>query len=357
MNTQMKIYLKAWLEKNLGDDLFVKIISDRYSNRFISITQTDYSGLKNNYPNIKFIKNNIILDKLIKLFSLKKKTLEHIISSRCDIVVYLGGSMFMEPKNSKFSLYKFKKNYYILGSNFGPYHSNRFYELYFNLFKNAKDVCFRDSFSYNLYKSLKNVRMAPDIVFSLNTHNINITQKNKVIISVVNPSNKTGKQYYKDYKEFINKLIYYFISQKFNITLMSFCKKEGDEYIIEDIISKLKIPNKEKKINTYFYSGNITEALNVIGSAKIIIGSRFHANILGLAMKKIIIPIAYSDKTINVLSDLGFKGKIYDIRKKEDMNFDNFDTASLNYKMDISDIKHSAEEHFKALDKILSRKV
>ena len=43
----MQIYVNAYLEKNLGDDLFLKILVDRYKNhKFYAISNT-YSS-KNN---------------------------------------------------------------------------------------------------------------------------------------------------------------------------------------------------------------------------------------------------------------------------------------------------------------------
>ena len=40
---------------------------------------------------------------------------------------------------------------------------------YKKIFKKAKDVCFREKHSKSLFKDLTNIRVAPDIVFGLNT--------------------------------------------------------------------------------------------------------------------------------------------------------------------------------------------
>ena len=151
-----------------------------------------------------------------------------------------------------------------------------------------------------MFNSLENVRSAPDIVFTLKTDNIKMEEENKIVISVINPKKKVGIQYYNDYLDFILSQINYYIKHGFRVTLMSFCKEEGDEDMIDTIISKIGNLHLREKIDTYFYNGNINQALNILGTSKIIVGSRFHANILGLIMKKTIVPIAYSDKTINV---------------------------------------------------------
>ena len=66
-----KVYLKGYLYKNLGDDLFFKIISERYPNtKFVSLSKYDY----NINNNIKFIKYSRIkpISKILSLITLKK---------------------------------------------------------------------------------------------------------------------------------------------------------------------------------------------------------------------------------------------------------------------------------------------
>lgn len=64
--------------------------------------------------------------------------------------------------------------YDIIGSNVGPIRSNEFIETISNIFKNAQDVCFRDSNSYELFKDMPTTRVATDIAFSLNTERLKI---------------------------------------------------------------------------------------------------------------------------------------------------------------------------------------
>ena len=108
-----------------------------------------------------------------------------------------------------------------------------------------------------------------------------------------------------------------------------------------------------ENIEYYFYRGNIVEALNKIADSQIVVGTRFHANILGLIMKKTIIPIAYSDKTINVLKDMNYKGKIFDIRDIGNFNIDSLDEQDLFYKYDVSFQKEDSEKQFEKLDEII----
>ena len=64
---------------------------------------------------------------------------------------------------------KLDKPYYIIGANIGPiYYEEYIAELKKDVFNNAQDVCLRDSKSHQYVENMKNVRVAPDIIFSYN---------------------------------------------------------------------------------------------------------------------------------------------------------------------------------------------
>jgi colanic acid/amylovoran biosynthesis protein len=111
-----------------------------------------------------------------------------------DALVFLGGSIFRdEPYNNELYqeriklIRKFKKHgkkVHIIGANFGPFRSKKFIEEHKYLFSLCDDVCFRDTFSYDIFKELKCVRLAPDIIFSL-PHKVIKKESNTVSISVI----------------------------------------------------------------------------------------------------------------------------------------------------------------------------
>ena len=197
----MKIYMKAYLSHNLGDDLFVKTLVDRYKNhKFYAIS----NGFKyNKYDNLKVYSNKFIC-KIIR-----KLKLESYLANMCDITVTIGGSMYMErtekDKQRKFQIGNNK--HYILGCNFGPYKTQEYFDNVKKVFENAEDVCFREKYSYELFKDLKNVRYEPDILFSLDTSNINITNRRRAIISVISCAYKIGENYQKEYENKMLELI------------------------------------------------------------------------------------------------------------------------------------------------------
>lgn len=337
----MQIYLNAYLEKNFGDDLFVKIIVDRYKNHTFYAISNSYKSK----DNLQIYKNTLKMRILNKL-GLKEKV---YIDSK-DISVSIGGSMYIEGLSPIERKKIYGNNpYYILGSNFGPYKTEEFYKKGYELFKNAEDVCVRDKYTYNLFKDLPNVRYAPDIVFTLDTSKIKISEEKKAIISVIDCENKLGKQYQEKYENMIKEMIKFFIDNGYKVALMSFCKRENDEIAIERILNNLD-ENTKQQVQKYFYDGNVEEALNYFAQSQIIVGTRFHANILGLLLRKTVIPIIYSNKTSEFLKDIKFEGKTIDI--KGDCKF-NLTSEDLKYKKYVTKEIEKAQEQFKALDKLL----
>lgn len=350
----MKIYMRAYLSENLGDDLFVNILTQRYSgHKFFSIT-CGYDKYKNNeyYKNLEIVSCNKYIFRI-----LRKYRLEKIIANRLDLVVIIGGSMYIEAneedKDREFTIGKNK--YYILGTNFGPCTSNEYLNRVKTSFEKAEDVCFRESYSYNLFKDINHVRYAPDIIFSLDTSNIKKIDSKKVIISVVLCRRKSKIEYEEAYETKIIEMTKFFTNKGYEVTLMSFCKSEGDELAIQNILDKCDEELKNR-INTYFYRGNIKEAMNVLADSEIIVGTRFHANIIGMILGKTVIPITYSKKTNNVLEDMNFKGKIIDLSKLDEFDIEKLSDEDLRYKIDINKQKEDANRHFEKLDEVLNIK-
>lgn len=354
-----KVLLKFFGENNLGDDLFAYIILKRYKNDFYAY-YTKYDALKD-FDNIHFKSNFFkrVLNKIVKeLFNIHNFC-EVQDKKKYDLMIEIGGSIFIESTKKHWlgRGRQYNKNYipyYILGCNFGPYKTEDFLNLIKkNIFSNAEDICFRDKYSYNLFKDLKNIRYAQDVVFTLDTSYIKAKNSKKAIISVIDVDRKVKNGLKYKYEEKISDLTNFLDKKNYEITFMSFCKKEGDELAIDSILQKLDKSLREK-VNVYKYSDNIEEALNIIADSQIVVGSRFHANILGLVFGKTIIPIAYSDKTINSLKDINFKGKIFDIRNIENLYANELTDEDLNYKLDITNIRENAKKQFEKLDKVLN---
>lgn len=278
-----------------------------------------------------------------------------------DIMVHIGGSLFMETRGPNFwyrekKFYKqIKIPYYIIGSNVGPIQTNEFVSILRKVFAGAKDVCFRDQASYDLFKDIPSVRVATDIAFTLDTSECSTAEQEKqVVFSIINAYKKFDEETAERYEQEVIKLAKKSIKDGYRVTFMSFCKFEGDEDAIKRIMGKMD-NSLRQKINTYLYRGDLDEALAVLANSEIIVASRFHASILGLVFGKKILPLAYSDKTTNILNDMHFEGPVIDIRKIDEFDGSKFDFSTLKLN-DVSAQKKLAEKQFQELDKVLTRR-
>lgn len=93
--------------------------------------------------------------------------------------------------------------------------------------------------------------------------------------------------------------------------------------------------------------------LQCISNSSIVICSRFHATILGILAGKPVIPIVYSDKTIHMLNDIGFKGLVIDIRNLNSSYYpQDFDLEKQRF-FGCNALNRESQKQFWGLDKIL----
>jgi colanic acid/amylovoran biosynthesis protein len=358
-----KIMIYAYTQFNLGDDLFIKILCERYpKTKFVLLAPRKYKLCFKELENIKFYSSdsivirgiNYILGKVKKYGNFRK-----ILANRCDAIVQIGGSLFMEGKNW-WEQFDYTKNstitgkpYFLLGANFGPFKDKEYYYKHKELFENYTDICFREKYSFNLFKDLSNVRMADDIIFQIKKQDFNEQDTNNIVISVIKPSYRESLSGYdKIYYSKIKEIAIYFIERGFEVTLMSFCEFEGDNEAVDNIIKS--IPNQYlEKLKKHYYTINIEQTIYLISSSSFVVASRFHAMILGWVFNKPVFPIVYSNKMINVMDDVGFNGLYTDYTNIDNIEpeqvFNSFKNSSIN----VSNQVKSAEKHFEKLDEFL----
>lgn len=349
--------------KNLGDDLMLKVVSDRYKSCiFYGITTTKY-------PRNCFSKNVKLVYIPSRLYSLLNKVASFInrinpIDSfyirKSSAVITLGGSIFMEGITRKSILKRYKqirKPQYILDSNIGPFKTQAFLDDVLDSLSRAADVCVRDSYSYELAKSNPNARIASDIVFNLELPNFSNKPKGKMaVISVINCDEtirKIPNCSREKYEDLVIKMIDSLKTHGYSISLMSFCKAEGDELAIERIMSKI---GAKDGLSNFYYNGNIDEAVEHLSNASLIVASRFHANVLGMLLGKTVIPICYSRKTIDMLSDSGFNGNYINLESFSDKDVEKALTAINRVKRPCYNESYfrNARHHFDKLDRQLA---
>lgn len=358
-----KVLIYAYNRLNLGDDLFIKILCERYKKtQFIMLCDRKYSIAFKDIENLKCYSIDTFFERLINLIFRKFKVdnfLKEYHIKRVSAIVTIGGSLFIQNNSWKKGINDLNirlginKPNYLIGCNFGPFYDEEYLKQYRNLFLKYKDICFRDSYSYELFKDINTVRMAPDIVFQLNGK-LEEKINNSVVISVIKPSiRKELIGLDSDYYNKIKELIIEFINRGLDVTLMSFCKDEGDEEAIDEIYSLID-DKYIKMLTKYYYAGNIEEALKIINNAKFIIATRFHSMILGYACNKPTFPIVYSKKMSNVIFDIDTNIKYVDLQNINKIKASEVYEYMVSQKVDISKQRIESEKHFEILDKYLN---
>ncbi len=358
----MKVYLRGFFYSNLGDDLFVHILAERYPDiDFCLIVNSEYERAYSNEKNIRVVKLNKLrrgIQKIKNLINLEDIYVKE--EKKADLSIVIGGSMFQEnPKDDGAvkRLNSFPGKYsdtYIVGINFGPYQTERYKSAVANYLKIAKDVCFRDYKSYCFFNDLENVRWEQDIVFGIKAVVPKMRSEQKIcVISVIDFKDRNYlSEYWDDYLEFIVKIVEKNCRKGFNIHLVSFCKMEGDEEAIEEVIKNVNESFK-KQISFLKYNGeNWKEIVIDISCAEYIIATRFHSMILGFAFQIPTLPIIYNEKCRNVLVDLGYGNAGIEVEDLKKVDICENDFIKINK---IENIEKSSMNQFCMLDKVFRR--
>lgn len=357
----MHILLDLYLEKNLGDDLFLVSILKKYPNHhFYVFTQLDYSSFEQDYPNLSIIKLNKYLNYLVHKSKNKINMMKRFVKkNNIDALVLIGGSIFIEfPNwewlyNERMSLWNhFKqvgKPIYIIGSNFGPYESEEFISAYENAFNDVTDICFRDLNSYNIFKELPNIRLEADAVFALDD-TADRTKPKTVGISVIDLEARGHLATYNEsYIIQISNWINHFVEDGYKVTLLSFCKNEGDEKQIQKIIATLDSPEKVDKL---LYNGDVKEYLNAFSSFEKVIATRFHSIVLSILYKKQFFALNYSKKSENLINDHQLDIGMASIEQITSIDY-NYLSTQFNTATKQATLRKSANRQFLALDQLL----
>lgn len=367
-----RIFVYAYLNNNLGDDLFIRTVCERYKNVlfYMYAGNPNYQQVFRNIQNVRLYTKYSWQIKLIKRILRKIKNrnkdrdyVRYILSHFCNACAVIGGSLFIQPSelwkkhcdSSELRIIK-NKPIFIMGSNFGPFDDMDFVVEYKRIFGKYTDICFRDQYSYQLFRDLEHVRVAPDVLFNMKYEYTEANRK-QVAISVISLDNREAlKIYAGSYRSKICDIIRYYISRGNTIKLFSFCKPEGDEEEIYRILQNFD-DNELKSISTSFYTDNMEQTISELQESDFIIATRFHSMILGWVLQIPVFPISYSDKMKNVIVDVEFQGNYADIKRIEDLSMESINYNYLNkVKLDITELQSKAELQFMGIDQLCSKR-
>ncbi len=334
MNRRKKVaIIFIYLLNNLGDDLFLQHICERYPNVDFYVMPTYVSNKTfEKLDNLHFSEEMKTYFKEFNLPKLSEK-LKAFYNS-FDACVVLGGSIFMQFNQAwRERLRNFKnrtelnKNTYIIGANFGPFKDPAFLTAHTEMFNGLKDLCFRDSVSASYFPDAENIRFAPDILFSYKYKPSELMEKKQVAISVINcawdgrpvSQLKMLKGVMASYIDKMASLCSAFARRGYSISLLSFCAPQGDLNTAKAIESKCLL-NGVTDVEICNYDGTVEPILDEIANSEIIVATRFHAMILGFVFGKTVFPIIYDEKQNYVLQDLNFFGETCNMKDIADVD-------------------------------------
>ncbi|MDD2627490.1 MAG: polysaccharide pyruvyl transferase family protein [Clostridia bacterium] len=344
----MNILIKAYSGINFGDDLFIASICKRYEQHQFTLS-AEYKYVEI-FKHIKNLSINVCAYCDIKENDLK-------LAKNSDLVVYVGGSIFIEHNKDSLNKTKYLKelidtnnNFYVVGANFGPFKSKEYYDYVKNeTIRHTKGICFRDTYSYNLFKDCDNVMHAPDVIFGLDV-NSSLEKEKSIGISVIHHLERESiLPFYNQYIEKLKEIIYHFIDMDYKINLLGFCSKEKDNIAIENLLNELD-PSCAKNISVYNYNGNIKEFLEVLNKQEYLIATRFHSMILGLKLGAKLLTICYSDKTTNAIKDMNINMKYYKLENVDKLKVEDIIKEK---KLNVQHLIDKSHLQFKFLDEIL----
>ncbi|MBP3426389.1 MAG: polysaccharide pyruvyl transferase family protein [Rikenellaceae bacterium] len=354
-NRRPRVLVYGYLNVNLGDDLFFRILADRYpSVDFYVFTSLDYEQIVGR-ENLHVIRRN----RLNRIFA--SHLPYQFWFGHFDAMVYIGGSIFMERGNSGActttrNLRKFHKAFphipiHIIGSNYGPEQTAEFRKEVQNIFEFAESVCMRDTFSYNLFASSPRISCAPDVVFSMSDAAPAATRESAATLSIIDLNYRPAlARYTKQYEALMTRITEQHLERGERVRLVSFCRAEGDVRACERIVNQISHKNSSA-VEIVSYDGNIDHLLECLRSASVLYATRFHATILGVLFRVPTVPVIYSDKTRHTLDDMGWTGATLDLRQPAP-DVESLQPHIINAER-LTELRKNAHNQFAWLDKTL----
>ncbi len=308
----MRIFVKAFLDKNLGDDLMLFELFDAFPNDCFTLScNNEYAA---DYRRLFANQNHVTVTRteLWQIHTFGK--------GYFDVILQIGGSILQGSRNigcyyrwrnirAVCAQKKYGTHYYITGCNVGPF-INRLTQLFVRLeIMSCNGISVRDQASYRFIKKglTRNIPVvwADDLLMGyVRRYAIHAHKSEAALgVSVMLPRGMEAqrKAIIRAYANICNGYI-----AKTDQPIKLLCYDSGiqnDRSIAEAVIKKCFAPDHISIVS--YENGNYSTVIAETISCEAVIATRFHSMILALSAKIPVYPIIYSNKMQNVLNDMG----------------------------------------------------
>ena len=358
----MNIYVSAYLDKNLGDDLMVRILAGVLKDHQLYL----YCKDEKKYMPFKDISNMQRCE--IPLNKINKKGTIHFHA-----YITIGGSIFiLNDFKTIFKRYiKYLKKRTIknkglkiatIGCNLGPFKNNFAEKLAIKELKLSQLITVRDNKSYKLIAEdlSRDIYYYPDIVFSMDESFFTTEKDEYKHMLGISVYNSVREPMYNDgYIKAMAKIADEYIEKTGNkVKLLAF--DTGNENDMKAAKAIFRSSNYKNKINIIGHCDDGTTLLNEMNECTSLIATRMHSIVLAYKLGIPFIPVIYSDKTRFLLDDMEYYGIKIEFKDANVVDFEKITAELIEIESQRPPRKYDAESasngHFDRLLEFLNSK-
>lgn len=304
----MNICLKGYIDRNFGDDMMIRIAAYYLKEHtlWLNIPRDELFIPYMDTPNIK-------------------KLQDAPIDIKFDLNLTVTGSGFL-TKQGKIAAYYFIKETLesivkdanipkaVIGCNIGPF-SGKITEFFMKIKLNSYSlITVREQFSKKyLDTNIKKPYNAlfPDIVFAMPDEWIpKVDKDNALGISVYRRMSESNFEYYNK----ICSIADTFIEQTGKkVLLFAFNIESENDLAAAYTVKHLMKHGDNAEIIAH--TGNGDNIIYNLMRCSCIITARFHMLVMAIRLGIPFVPVSYSNKSVNILEDMGYRGRIFNIEE------------------------------------------
>ncbi|MBJ7633570.1 polysaccharide pyruvyl transferase family protein [Weissella confusa] len=316
----MTYYVEGYFVKNLGDDLFLKVLLQESQNNTYEIeVSKQYFDFYDASFDIDVKKRGLVRSLASYVPYQFTRLFTNLIGFKYTGYILLGGSMFIEKNTSLIMLNRrmlntrMSQHSFVIGANFGPYVTDEFLEWYSAFFKGFKRVSWRDLNSYELFNGEHlNQVVLPDVVLGMDVAEYDDTNLGYDLINIMN-MDRFDEDVKRLYQRFIMNQVFASIQKKRSVHLVSINEAEGDDAAADFFKKEFFSENSYVTVIKY---ESLNAMISEFAHANQILATRFHAMILGWLFQKPTFVIAYSEKTTQFIESWNPEQAFQEIQKE-----------------------------------------